>query len=97
MTLDPAFLLEQILSEKAVRMAFQPIVDLSDGSVFGYEALARGKGALDDFGAGNSVLRILMECCPAFLKLDRGIIFQPPSGFSAWFRQRTPKVEIPLN
>ena len=182
MTLDPAFLLEQILSEKAVRIAFQPIVDLSDGSVFGHEALARGKGALempgalfpcartlgktwelektcrenalaamgkgnsplqpcrlflnasprvfadprfpevlareigripgisrdqivvelteqegledesllkfqarhlsghgfsvalDDFGAGNSGLRILMECCPAFLKLDRGII-----------------------
>ncbi len=32
MTLDPAFLLEQILSEKAARIAFQPIVDLSDGS-----------------------------------------------------------------
>lgn len=44
-------LLDRLLAEKSVHMAFQPIVDLSDGSVFGYEALARGEGPLEMPGA----------------------------------------------
>ena len=34
--------LEQVLNENRIRSVFQPIVSLSDGSVFGYEALSRG-------------------------------------------------------
>ncbi|GIM46711.1 hypothetical protein DNHGIG_22600 [Collibacillus ludicampi] len=33
---------EQILQEKSVTSLFQPIVDLKDGTVFGWEALSRG-------------------------------------------------------
>ena len=35
-------LLDEILRARQVRSVFQPIVDLSDGSIVGYEALARG-------------------------------------------------------
>ena len=34
--------LEEILSTENIRTVFQPIVSLTDGSVFGYEALSRG-------------------------------------------------------
>ncbi len=34
--------LEQVLNENRIRSVFQPIIDLSDGSVYGYEALSRG-------------------------------------------------------
>jgi EAL domain-containing protein (putative c-di-GMP-specific phosphodiesterase class I) len=34
--------LEQILKENRIRSVFQPIINLADGSVFGYEALSRG-------------------------------------------------------
>jgi diguanylate cyclase (GGDEF)-like protein len=34
--------LEQVLNENRIRSVFQPIVSLTDGSVFGYEALSRG-------------------------------------------------------
>ena len=34
--------LEQILNENRIRSVFQPIVSLSEGNVFGYEALSRG-------------------------------------------------------
>lgn len=175
-------LLERLISEKSLQVAFQPIVDLDGVTVLGYEALARGTGplempgalfpcakalgkswelekscrekalskaagpgdpqkacllflnasptifadprfpaalsrevgeqtgfspdrvvvelteqerlednsllhrqiqhlsehgfavALDDFGAGNAGLKVLLECCPSFLKLDRDII-----------------------
>ncbi len=50
-------LLDRLLSERSVRMAFQPIVDLTDGSVFGYEALARGEGLLEMPGALFSYAR----------------------------------------
>lgn len=50
-------LLDRLLSERSVRMAFQPIVDLTDGSVFGYEALARGEGLLEMPGALFSLAR----------------------------------------
>ena len=51
MKTETACLLDQLLSERSIRMAFQPIVDLTDGSVFGYEALARGEGLLEMPGA----------------------------------------------
>jgi len=35
-------LLKDVISNKKVRTLFQPIVSLSDGEVFGYEALSRG-------------------------------------------------------
>ena len=34
--------LEQVLNENRIRSVFQPIISLSDGTVFGYEALSRG-------------------------------------------------------
>jgi EAL domain-containing protein (putative c-di-GMP-specific phosphodiesterase class I)/GGDEF domain-containing protein len=34
--------LEQVLNENRIRSVFQPIINLSDGSVYGYEALSRG-------------------------------------------------------
>src|SRR5271166_2605350 len=34
--------LEQVLNENRIRSVFQPIINLADGSVFGYEALSRG-------------------------------------------------------
>lgn len=33
--------LRQIIDKKEIRSVYQPIVSLEDGSVFGYEALAR--------------------------------------------------------
>ncbi|MDR2354987.1 MAG: GGDEF domain-containing protein, partial [Clostridiales Family XIII bacterium] len=35
--------LETLLDERGIHFAFQPIVDMRDGSVFGYEALMRAK------------------------------------------------------
>ena len=34
--------LEQVLNENRIQLVFQPIINLADGSVFGYEALSRG-------------------------------------------------------
>jgi len=34
--------LEQVLNENRIRSVFQPIINLADGTVFGYEALSRG-------------------------------------------------------
>jgi EAL domain-containing protein (putative c-di-GMP-specific phosphodiesterase class I) len=34
--------LERVLNENRIRSVFQPIINLADGSVFGYEALSRG-------------------------------------------------------
>ncbi|MBV8222297.1 MAG: EAL and GGDEF domain-containing protein [Candidatus Eremiobacteraeota bacterium] len=34
--------LEQVLNENRIRSVFQPIVNLADGAVYGYEALSRG-------------------------------------------------------
>ena len=39
---DPAATLRTIVDRQAARMAFQPLVDLDSGAVFGYEALVRG-------------------------------------------------------
>ena len=34
--------LEQVLNDNRIQSVFQPIINLADGSVFGYEALSRG-------------------------------------------------------
>ncbi|HME80540.1 MAG TPA: GGDEF domain-containing protein [Candidatus Eremiobacteraceae bacterium] len=53
--------LEQVLNENRIRSVFQPIINLADGSVFGYEALSRGpigtrlEGADALFGAAAAV------------------------------------------
>lgn len=51
-----------------ITMAFQPIVDISDGSVFAYEALVRGK---DGSGAGAVLSQITPDNRFAFDQLCR--------------------------
>ena len=34
--------LEQVFNGNQIQVVFQPIINLADGSVFGYEALSRG-------------------------------------------------------
>lgn len=54
--------------EGAITMAFQPIVDVADGSVFAYEALVRGA---DGSGAGAVLSRVTPENRFAFDQLCR--------------------------
>lgn len=54
--------------EEAITMAFQPIVDVVDGSVFAYEALVRGA---DGSGAGAVLSRVTPENRFAFDQLCR--------------------------
>lgn len=48
--------LNLLIDEKLIRFAFQPIVDLSDGSIFGYEALMRPLA--DGFSSPLEILRL---------------------------------------
>lgn len=48
--------LNALIDEKLIRFAFQPIVDLEDGSVFGYEALMRP--LMEDFTSPLEILRL---------------------------------------
>jgi EAL domain-containing protein (putative c-di-GMP-specific phosphodiesterase class I) len=48
--------LGSLVDEKLIRFAFQPIVDLEDGSLFGYEALMRS--LTDDFSSPLEILRL---------------------------------------
>jgi len=54
--------------ETAITMAFQPIVDVADGSVFAYEALVRGA---DGSGAGAVLSRVTPDNRFAFDQLCR--------------------------
>ncbi len=53
-----------ILAEKQIRIVFQPIVSLRDGTVYGYEALSRGPD-----GCEMESPSILFECAQRFNKL----------------------------
>ena len=48
--------LNALIDEKLIRFAFQPIVDLEDGSIFGYEALMRP--LTEDFTSPLEILRL---------------------------------------
>ncbi|MDR1574296.1 MAG: GGDEF domain-containing protein [Clostridiales Family XIII bacterium] len=48
--------LDLLLDEKQIRFAFQPIIDMKDGSVFGYEALMRSK--LPEFPSPLDILSV---------------------------------------
>jgi diguanylate cyclase (GGDEF)-like protein len=48
--------LETLLDEKQIYFAFQPIIDMRDGSVFGYEALMRAK--LPEFPSPLDILSV---------------------------------------
>ena len=48
--------INQLIDERLVQFAFQPIVDLSDGSTYGYEALMRSK--LKEFSSPIEILAV---------------------------------------
>jgi diguanylate cyclase (GGDEF)-like protein len=48
--------LSKLIDERQIRFAFQPIVDLSDASIYGYEALMRSR--LQDFASPIEILKI---------------------------------------
>jgi diguanylate cyclase (GGDEF)-like protein len=48
--------LDLLLDERQIRFAFQPVVDMKDGSVFGYEALMRSK--LPEFPSPLDILNM---------------------------------------
>jgi diguanylate cyclase (GGDEF)-like protein len=60
--------LNSLLEEKLIRFAFQPIVRLKDGSVFGYEALMRS--ASDVFSGPLDILAVA-EAQSKLLQLER--------------------------
>ena len=48
--------LSHLIDEKLIRFAFQPIVSLDDGTIFGYEALMRP--LMEDFSSPLEILRL---------------------------------------
>lgn len=48
--------LDCLIEEKLIRFAFQPIVDVREGVIFGYEALMRS--TIDDFSSPLEILRL---------------------------------------
>jgi EAL domain-containing protein (putative c-di-GMP-specific phosphodiesterase class I) len=61
--------LEEMLSQKMVRILFQPIVDLNSGELLGYEALARGTHAA--LSIKPAVLFALAQRCGMASDLSR--------------------------
>lgn len=58
----------QIIEEKRITPVFQPIVSLTDGSVFGYEALSRID--MENYGISVEEMFILAQSCDVLWSLE---------------------------
>lgn len=76
-------LIERILAPGGLRALLQPVDRISrEGrAVHALECLAR---AIDDLGIGSSNLRLMVECKPDYVKVDRYFV----SGANACARKR---------
>jgi len=68
--------LTRLIDNRAIRFAFQPIVDLSNGSIFGYEALMRP--TTKDFSSPLEILKTaeIYAKLPQIEQLTYEVIFQ---------------------
>ena len=78
--------LTRLISNRSIRFAFQPIVDLSDGSIFGYEALMRP--TTKDFSSPLEILKTaeIYAKLPQIEQLTYEVIFQ-------WISEHIPEID----